>query len=197
MKENETDAADAARVARIATAAVPRALVATATPVILNDFLQFRKRMVRVIVTGTRHMKPSSPRVAAIDPERTVPAVVKKSENETAKPDVEIGIETGTVVIETETVTDTAKEIASVIVIVIVIVSVTETANEIETASALVATEPPLQSTATTPLATTPDAPNEAVKKGTTTTTTTTTTAATKSPHQKQRPTNQKKTRTP
>lgn len=106
-----------------------------------------------------------------------------KSENEIAKPDVEIGIETGTVGIETETVADTAKETESVIV------SATGTANEIETASALVATEPPPQSTATTPPATAPDAPNEAAKKGTTT--------ATISPHQKQRQTNQKKTRTP
>lgn len=58
MKENETDAADVVRVARIATAAVPGALVAVATPVMLNNFLQSRKRMVRVLVTRTKHLKP-------------------------------------------------------------------------------------------------------------------------------------------
>lgn len=101
--------------------------------------------------------------VAAIAPGRIVPAVERKSGNET----VMLGAETAGTASESETAIDTAKEIVTVIVIVIANATGTEkravTASVNETENAPAATGPP-PPTATTPPATTPDAKNAPTK---------------------------------
>lgn len=121
--------------------------------------------------------------VVATAPEKIAPPVVKKSASvsETVMPDVGTG--TGIVVIVTETEIDTAKESETVSETVIVIATETTVS---ETRNDPVATERPPRPTATTPLATIRDAPNEAEK-----------TTAKSPPHHPNKPTTKHQKKTP